>query len=224
MRYVFLPGTLCDERVWLPVWKQLSLSARAYVPLQWANSLEEMLALTSDRIDPDGKNHLVGYSMGAYIAALWALTYPDKVASLTLMGYAPTGLSEQELKRRKTLLKGGKVDVTANTYLANMVLPEHSDDILPILTGMASDLGAATLRAHVQSTTPRKDLTAKLGQLNCPVNLIAARQDAVAPYPAMQTAQQNINGARLLPVEDSGHMMMLEQPASVAALLNELLA
>ena len=42
MRYVFLPGTLCDERVWLPVWKQLSLSARAYVPLQWANSLEEM--------------------------------------------------------------------------------------------------------------------------------------------------------------------------------------
>ena len=179
-----------------------------------------MLALTSDRIDPDGKNHLVGYSMGAYIAALWALTYPDKVASLTLMGYAPTGLSEQELKRRKTLLsqlKGGKVDVTANTYLANMVLPEHSDDILPILTGMASDLGAATLRAHVQSTTPRKDLTAKLGQLNCPVNLIAARQDAVAPFSAMQTAQQKITGARLLPVEDSGHMMMLESNSDAVA-------
>ena len=227
MRYVFLPGTLCDERVWLPVWKQLSLSARAYVPLQWANSLEEMVALTSDRTDPDGKNHLIGYSMGAYIAALWALTYPDKVASLTLMGYAPTGLSERELKRRKTLLsqlKGGKVDVTAKAYLANMMLPEHSDDILPVLTDMASDLGAATLKAHVQSTTPRKDLTAKLGQLNCPVNIIAARQDVVAPFSTMQTAQQNINGARLLPVEDSGHMMMLEQPASVAALLNELLA
>ena len=46
----------------------------------------------------------------------------------------------------------------------------------------------------------------------------------MAPFSTMQTAQQNINGARLLPVEDSGHMMMLEQPASVAALLNELLA
>ena len=226
MRYVFLPGTLCDERVWLPVWKQLNISSRAYVPLQWANSLEEMLALTSDRTDPDGKNHLIGYSMGAYIAALWALTYPDKVASLTLMGYAPTGLSERELKRRQTLiqqLKSNNVDVTAKSYLANMMLPEHSDDILPVLTDMASDLGAATLRAHIQSTTPRKDLTAKLSQLKCPVYLIGAKQDVVAPFSAMQTAQSQITGARLLAVEDSGHMMMLEQTTAVAALLNELL-
>lgn len=226
MRYVFLPGTLCDERVWLPVWKQLNISSRAYVPLQWANSLEEMLALTSDRTDPDGKNHLIGYSMGAYIAALWALTYPDKVASLTLMGYAPTGLSERELKRRKTLiqqLKNNNVDVSAQSYLVNMMLPEHSDDILPVLTDMASDLGAATLRAHIQSTTPRKDLTAKLSQLKCPVNLIGAKQDIVSPFSAMQAAQSQIKGARLLAVEDSGHMMMLEQTAAVAALLNELL-
>ena len=226
MSYVFLPGTLCDERVWLPVWKQLNLPGRAYVPLQWANSLEEMLALTSDRASDEGKSLLICYSMGAYIAALWALTYPHKVASLTLLGYAPTGLSEREIKRRKTLiqqLKSGKVDVTAKSYLANMMLPERSDVILPVLTEMARDLGAATLRSHIQSTTPRKDLTAKLSELTCPVNLIGAKQDSVVPFSSMQTVKERISSTRFYTVENSGHMMMLEQPAEVASLLNDIL-
>ncbi|NVK54245.1 MAG: alpha/beta hydrolase [Alteromonadaceae bacterium] len=226
MRYVFLPGTLCDERVWLPVWKQLSLPGRAYVPLQWANSLEEMLALTSDRTDPDGRSHLIGHSMGGYIAALWALTYPQKVASLTLMGYSPTGLPENEVTRRKQLLQQlstGKINVTAKSYLQNMLLAQHQAALLPVLTDMADDLGSATLKAHIQSTTPRKNLTTALRQLECPVNIVAARQDNVAPLPAMQAACKQITGANLTVIENSGHMMHLEQPRAVAELLETLL-
>ncbi|MDC8829757.1 alpha/beta fold hydrolase [Alteromonas gilva] len=227
MRYVFLPGTLCDERVWLPIWKQLSLPSRAYVPLQWANSLDEMLALTTDRTDPDGKSHLIGHSMGGYIAALWALTFPQKVASLTILGYAPGGLSEAELQRRQQLLRQlatGKVNVTAQGYLQNMLLAPHQETLLPVLTDMADDLGSATLKAHIQSTTPRKDLTAPLSQLDCPVRLVAARQDTVAPLPAMQAACKQINGAELTIIENSGHMMLLEQPKAVAELLETLVS
>lgn len=47
---VFLPGTLCDERLWLPCWRAMNLGLPGYVPLQWANDLPQMLALTADRV------------------------------------------------------------------------------------------------------------------------------------------------------------------------------
>ncbi len=136
MTVLFLPGTLCDERVWLPVWKKLPAMARAYVPLQWANTLQDMLALTSDRATQGEKVHLVGYSMGGYIAALWALTYPERVASLTLLGYSPLGLTNEETTRRKQLLavlKQGKFASRQSQYLANMIIPAKQDSLLPLI-------------------------------------------------------------------------------------------
>lgn len=219
---IYLPGTLCDERVWLPVWRLLPQFPRSYVPLQWANSLSDMLAMTGDRANLDEPVHLAGFSMGAYIAALWALTYPDKVASLTLMGYAPTGLSDKEVQRRKQLvgqLKQPKLKLSAGAYLKSMVLAEHSADLLPGLNTMAEDLGSSTLLAHIQSTTPRKDLTGQLSKLTCPVHLIGTEQDTVAPFSQLEHAASLIRGATLHQVNHSGHMMMLEQPEQISGLL-----
>ncbi|MDC0603546.1 alpha/beta hydrolase, partial [Aliiglaciecola sp.] len=103
---IFLPGTQCDERIWMPVWKRLNCTNRSYVPLQWAETLEQMLALTQDRVDSfEGKVNLVGYSMGGYIASLVAKANPDKINALTLIGYDPNGLDKQELSNRKLLIK-----------------------------------------------------------------------------------------------------------------------
>ena len=44
---LFFPGTLCDERIFLPLWRTLSIAQRRYVPLQWAASQEEMFYLTT---------------------------------------------------------------------------------------------------------------------------------------------------------------------------------
>lgn len=220
---VYLPGTLCDERVWLPVWRLLPQFPRSYVPLQWANSLSDMLEMTGDRANLNEPVHLAGFSMGAYIAALWALAYPEKVASLTLLGYAPTGLSKEEVQRRNQLigqLKQPKLKLSAGAYLKSMVLAEHAAELLPYLNSMADDLGSSTLLAHIQSTTPRKDLTGQLSKLTCPVHLIGAEQDAVAPFSQLERAATLIRGATLHQVNQSGHMMMLEQTEQVAELLN----
>ena len=222
MTVLFLPGTLCDERVWLPVWKKMPAMARAYVPLQWANTLQDMLALTSDRATQGEKVHLVGYSMGGYIAALWALTYPERVASLTLLGYSPLGLTNEETARRKQLLavlKQGKFASRQSQYLADMIIPAKQDSLLPFITDMASDLGGATLQAQVSSTTPRKDLCAKLTTLKCPVHIIAADKDAVVPVASIHQAGSKLPGATVSIVQDSGHMMLLEQPEKVASLI-----
>jgi pimeloyl-ACP methyl ester carboxylesterase len=224
---IFLPGTLCDERVWLPLWRQLNIHQRRYVPLQWANSLEDMLSLTSDRCD-DSDNHLVGYSMGGYIAALWALTYPHKVASLTLIGYNPEGLTSQELSRRKSLislLKQGNFNVTQGDFLGKMVHPNHQAQgtIVAELKAMAQDLGSATLLAQIKSTTPRKDLTQKLAGLPCPITLVAATDDNLVPYTSMCNITKTLTHCHLETVKATGHMMPLEQPQQLADILTQVL-
>jgi pimeloyl-ACP methyl ester carboxylesterase len=122
---IFFPGTHCDERVFMLTWQYLNLEERAYVPLQWADTLEQMMALSRDRLAYfDQAVHLVGFSMGGYIAALLALEQPAKITSLTLIGSSAQPLPAAELQQRQLLLaaiKQGKFKALSSTQIAAML-------------------------------------------------------------------------------------------------------
>lgn len=221
---LFLPGTLCDERVWLPVWRQLTLAQRRYIPLQWASTLNDMLMLTGDRVLPGERVHVAGFSMGGYVAAQWALANPHQVASLTLIGYNPDGLSDVELSRRQQLiktLKAGQFDPASPHYLQRFVHPSLAADsaVRQTIIDMSQDLGKSTLLAHTQATTPRTALSRPLSQAVFPVHLIAADSDEIAPLAAMQQAAETVRPARFDTLANTAHMMPLEAPEALAALL-----
>jgi pimeloyl-ACP methyl ester carboxylesterase len=78
----FLPGTMCDHRVWAGV--RACLEPRlstAYLPIESQATREGMLALLASAAEP-APLHLVAFSMGGYLALDFALEYPDRVASL----------------------------------------------------------------------------------------------------------------------------------------------
>ncbi|MEP4891269.1 MAG: alpha/beta hydrolase [Aliiglaciecola sp.] len=226
---IFFPGTLCDERIWMPVWKQLNIAQRSYVPLQWADTLEQMQALSADRINSfESKVHLVGYSMGGYIAALTALQFPDQIASLTLVGYCPDGLSAQEILQRKMLIKtieNKKPVAMNNARLAHFFTPSEmqNSDLVNIVKEMESDLGPSVLKAHVQSTTPRPDLSTKLQSSRFPLHFIAGEVDQVAPAKPIQDLAASISQADYNQIDATGHMMLVAQPEAVAKQLSKLL-
>ncbi|WP_414829412.1 alpha/beta fold hydrolase [Alteromonas sp. H39] len=224
---LFLPGTLCDERVWLPVWKQLTLSQRRYVPLQWANSLEEMLSLTGDRVLTDEKIHIIGYSMGGYIAALWALENASQVASLTLIGYDAAGLTKEEVSRRQQMVKmvkAGKFEAGNTAYLARFIHPSRLNDetVAGVVKAMGEDLGKGTLVAHTQATTPRKPLTALLAKASFPIHIIGATEDEIARPEGVKQMIKAISPVSAELVEDSGHMLLLEKPSELADALQKI--
>ena len=221
---LFLPGTLCDERIFMPMWKHMSINQRRFVPLQWANSLEDMLALTSDRVLSDEKVHVVGYSMGGFVAAKWASLHAEQVASLTLIGYDGYGLSADEIARRKqmvSLLKNGNFRVDNPQYLARFVHPsqQQNENVAGVVQGMGEDLGKNTLLAHTQATTPRENMVNTLAQLALPTGIIAAKDDRIAMYNQLMKMADNIPTATRYTVNDSGHMLPLEQPAQLAELV-----
>lgn len=223
---LFLPGTLCDERIFLPIWRQLSITQRRYVPLQWASSLDDMLALTSDRVLSDEKVHLVGYSMGGFIAAKWATLNLQNVASLTLIGYDAEGLSKDELTRRKQLvsaLSSGKFSLSDGQYLNRFIHPtyQHAEEVADVVKGMADDLGKNTLIAHTKATTPRENLLPALAHSKLPITIIAAKEDEIAPLATLTAMAKALPHSSLQVIEGSGHMLPIEQPSKVADIISK---
>ena len=226
---VFLPGTLCDERVFMPCWQYLDIPYQAYVPLQWADDLEQMLALGNDRLDYfDQPVHLVGYSMGGYIAALLALASPNKIASLTLLSSSGQALPTAELNQRKTLLNAiqqAKFKGMSDKQIGTMLHANNSDNsaIINVIREMEQDLGMPTLASQMTATGQRKDLLPLLAKCDFPVHFVTGEQDHLVTAAHLNTAQQQIKASTTKVIKDAGHMLPLEQPLLLAEYLYGLL-
>lgn len=215
----------------MPVWRALDETAgdggapddseRSYVPLQWADTREQMLALAHDRISQASTQvHLIGFSMGGYIAALAALKNPAKVAFVTLIGYDARGLSHDETSRRKQLLDAltrGKYRGMADARLAQLISdPQQHQPAAQTVLDMDADLGGSVLAAHTRATTPREDLVEQLRRAPFPVHLLAADKDTLVPLEEIRRTATDINAASFEILGTCGHMMPLEQPERVA--------
>ncbi|MGS2719493.1 alpha/beta fold hydrolase [Paraglaciecola aestuariivivens] len=221
---VFVPGTLCDERIFNPCWQHLEIANRAFVPLQWAETLEQMVMLCADRLDYfDQAVHLIGYSMGGYIAALAAIQHPDKIASLTLIGSSCDVLPDTELQQRKQLIKSiNKQNFTAmpDTSLKQYfhASQQGNKELMQLLKSMQQDLGAGVLVAQMTATATRKNLTGKLAKCPFPIHLIAGEQDSLVDEKTLRLA---LPKSDLHLVKNAGHMLPIEQPLSLARFLAE---
>ena len=208
----------------------MTIAQRAYVPLQWAETFEHMMALTADRVGEFNQPvHLVGFSLGGYVAARYTLDNPRHVASLTLVGYASDGLSpEEESQRIQTIkaINSGKYQGMNKVRLGQFVHASqmHNEELIDYITTMNDDLGGQVLKAHIQSSTPRPSLTEKLSQLSLPINIVSADADKIAPADKLNAMHKAFKSSTLYDVDNAGHMMLLEQPDTLAKLLQTILS
>ena len=206
------------------------MAERAFSPLQWAESLEQMLALSLDRLAYyEQAVHLVGFSMGAYIAALSALEQPEKIASLTLIGFNSGGLTSEELQQRKQILlsiKKGNYQGMSKRRIEYFLHSANSDNqqAIDTIKQMEADLGGSVLAAQINATANRQDLTGKLALCKFPIRIVAGEHDNIAGVQKLQQMQQQIPASELTVIANAGHMLPLEQPGSLAQYLQQKLA
>jgi pimeloyl-ACP methyl ester carboxylesterase len=217
---VFFPGTLCDERVFMPCWRELNLAQRAYVPLQWAENLEQMLALGEDRLGYFEQSvHLVGFSMGGYVAALVALKHPHRVASLTLIGNYPGPFTDQEYNARQQILSSistGQYSTMSASRLKQFVHSSCDPDVLKTIREMEVDLGPSVLAHQISGLTDRQDLSKKLAEASFPLHILVGEQDQIASPDKLRQMCETSPNSHFKQIAGAGHMVPLEQPGALA--------
>lgn len=162
---------------------------------------------------------LAGHSMGGAIALDFALHYGAQLAGLALVG---TGA---RLRVNATLLDGLSTDFAATT--AQLIDWMYA----PVFPSAPRQRALAHLRRTDLQTLcddfaacDAFDVRSQVSSLTLPTLIICGIADKMTPVKVSEALHQAIVGSQLHLVQDAGHMVMIEQPVVVTALIREFLA
>lgn len=218
-----LPGLLCDAAIWRPVEAALAAQGQVWIANFSRHSSIEDMASSVLRECP-GPLVAIGHSMGGRVALEVTRIDSDRVAGLALLDTGIHPRREGEEAKRASLVrlayeKG--MGALADVWLPPMVDPRRQED-RKLLAPMREMVLRASPEQHerqIQALLNRPDAKAALSEIRCPTLVMVGRQDQWSPVAQHEEIAALIPGARLEVVEDSGHMLPMEQPARVAELL-----
>lgn len=219
----FLPGTMCDQRLWQPVWTALGPRfSKDYVAVETQATRAGMMGLIHSAASAGDPLHLVAFSMGGYLALEYALDNPGRVASLITVGSSAFGLTDTEKAERVRaleLLARHDYRGMPTARLNQFVHPSRQADpaVVDVIRAMDHDLGKPVLVAQLKETSTRQSLAPRLAELDIPVLLIGADSDPFVPWSAIEKMSGLIPNARKQLARNAGHMIPLEQPEWLAA-------
>ncbi len=228
---ILVPGLMCNETSWAPILPALTAQAACQVVSHGeADSLTQMAQQILDAAP--AQFDLAGHSMGGRVALEVVRMAPERVRRLALLG---TGFKakeagaagEKEAQGRQALLDLAHtqgVRAMALAWVQNMVAPSRLQDeaLIEAIVQMFERKSVATFQRQIKALLTRPDATEVLRQVRVPTLVMAGEFDAWA------SPQQHQDMADLIParppmqvVTGSGHMMMMEKPATVAALMSD---
>ncbi|MED5595932.1 alpha/beta fold hydrolase [Janthinobacterium sp. P210006] len=220
-RLVCIPGTLCDARLWSRLAPALGDAIHVHhVPLHEARTRAQMQQMIASH--SDGQAHLVGFSLGAYLALEHALVHPQRVKSLTLIANSAKGLLPAEVEARQrivTMLERNAYAGITRQRLRELLHPSHLQDagITGLIQQMGLDLGKEVLLAQFLTTIDRPDLMARLPELDIPVLIVGAVDDKLVNPDDLRDMAARLPQATLHLLKDNtGHMIPLEAPRPLA--------
>jgi pimeloyl-ACP methyl ester carboxylesterase len=158
--------------------------------------------------------HLVGFSTGGWIAADFAVFYPERVSSLTLIApaglYVPgkplTDLFAMPPERIATCLFNGR----EAEYLDYLPDGTNLDDIVHAYGEMTS-FAALTWAPHHDPKLPRR-----LRRLDVPTLLVGAEDDRIVPNEHVDLYAELVPGARVVRIPGTGHGLIIQEPELAA--------
>ena len=214
---LFLPGLICDARVFAP---QLAAFAESHAVDGYgrANSLEGMarvaLAQAPELFD------LLGHSMGARVALEVFRLAPNRVRRLALVstGVHPLG-PDEPAKRRALQAIGHERGFAAlvDTWLPPMVAEANRSNkaLYGPMRRMCLDQGQPIFDAQIEALLNRPEQESLLDRITCPTLVMTGALDAWSPPAQHEAMAARIADAALTIVPGAGHMLPLEVPEAV---------
>ncbi len=227
---ILLPGLASDHVMWQAQLAALPRAWRAHVTDVHArcDTIEAMARTLLD--EHPGTLVLCGASMGGIVAMEVARQAPQRIRGLALLGTSARPESDEIRALREaaiTLFAQGR---TAEVLRANVPFAFHSSrstDKTLVQDYMAISMhraGADQLIRQNRAIMARPDARRYLPDLRCPVLMVCGDADQLTPVECAQEIVDLVPHARLEILPQCGHMLTMEQPERVNALLRDWLA
>ena len=160
--------------------------------------------------------HLVGYSLGGWIAAEFASFYPKRLRSLTLMVPAGLRIPGNPIPNPVAMMPDQFFGLMFNdtTHMADY-LPdfESLDEVVHQYGEMA------TLARLAWNPQYNLKLERRLQRVTCPSLVVRAEHDRLIPDEMAERYAELLPESRVATVPGTGHAMAYEQPQAVAGVI-----
>lgn len=167
--------------------------------------------------------HLAGNSMGGTIAVLFALQYPERVASVALIG-APHGIRSPRPSAMDTLIEAGQAPLVVRSpqqFEAMMAMLFGRRPFLPypVLHATRADAIAradSNLRVWREQLGDRYLLDARIDALKVPALVLWGQAEQIFDPSAAETLRTRLPAAQVQLLPGVGHLPMMEAPRATA--------
>ena len=235
---VFVHGVGLDATMWDDVVAQMrddficiavdmaGHGARAYPAADalsgYVDALEQSIA-----VHTDAPIHLVGFSMGAMVAAAYALKRPDQVSRLVMMNaiYQRDAAAREAVLRRLEAVKDDGLNAVADTAIARWFseafMKNNPDVIHKIRERLITNHLDSYQSAYRVFATADEDLAPRLTGITCPVLAVTADGDGNSTPAMSQDIADGVYDGRVVIWDGLAHGAPIEAPRRVAETLKD---
>ncbi|KMK67898.1 alpha/beta fold hydrolase [Puniceibacterium sp. IMCC21224] len=220
---VFLPGMMCDARLFAPQMTAFSGSTAVMVaPITLGERIEEIGSALLSLLP--AKFALAGHGMGGIVAMELVRRAPDRVTRIALMDTNPLAEVPQVAAAREPLIIGAKAgrlgEVMREDVPPSCLAPgPQRVEVLNTVAQMALDLGPDIYVRQSRAMQRRRDQQPTLRRIKVPALVLCGQYDALNPVKRHSFMAEMIPHADLAVIDGAGHLPTLEAPQATTEAL-----
>lgn len=160
------------------------------------------------------KAHLVGNSMGGWVAALMAIKYPNRVEKIVLADAAGLAPKAIDYDRLYQLNNSTRDEIRANLKLifASPALQNNEALVDQFMTQRITINDGYTINSLIESIRRKEDfLDERLGEIKKPTLIIWGKQDGLLPVADAEKFNKGIANSELVIFDNCGHVPQVEK-------------
>ncbi|MDQ6600947.1 alpha/beta fold hydrolase [Bacillus salipaludis] len=225
---IFIHGVGLDHTMWNQQINSLSDSFRVIVydmvghggsehppgPYSLSQYVEQLSGLM-DYLQID-KTHLVGFSMGGMVAQAFALTYKNKLKTVTIMNAVANRTYEQRkgiLARVEEVRENGPlstIEPAIKRWFNPTFLQSRGEVVNQVRNRLQTNQPASYLAAYTLFATADAELWPKLQNIETPAFIITAENDIGSNPEMARMMHERIKGSDIKIIPDMKHMLPVE--------------
>ena len=212
---VFLPGSLCDERVFADQLRDIDQ------PSQAADlTLDDSFVAMATRVLSEAPERfaVVGLSMGCIVAAEIARVAPERLLGMALIDFnldAPDDVQDRTRRRWAHDVRAGHFARVVEEIGPTMTISPEAHG--PLIADMARTVGPGGFLRQNDALLDRHDRRPIVSSFQHPVLITCGRHDQLCPPRLHADLAGRVPHATFVVAEHAGHLSTIDQPARLTS-------